>query len=320
MKTYLNTLLLLAFTTVVCGAGYYFTEIQQPARLSHLQDVEEMSRLQHAQVIQLLAQAEKSSDMADASVRKWNSRYRFVPPELSTPDVVEYMEELTPKGFEAFDLRLEGVEQTPDVNFYTFSVDGTGYYSSLQNFIWQIENRPNFYRIRELSMARTTVYDQSRSSDKRGREMVQFSMLLDVYFGGLDGLSPERSELVDVPAEYQPSRDLYHNSFYPLIRERNRGSGGQDGLFDIRHASLVSIAGSRAIFQDGDSQFIVYEGSQVAYGTITRIDPINVFVRANLTIDGKSEVVDIEMKNERPVYRQAEGDVNLVPVETGRNN
>jgi len=319
MNTYLNTLLLLGVALVVCGAGYYVTEIQQPARLEHLQDVERVARLQHAQVIQLLAQAEKSSDMADASVRKWNSRYRYVPTELSTPDVVEYLEEMTPQGFEAFDVRLETVKQSSDVNHYTFSVDGTGYYANLYDFIWQVENRPDFYRIRQLSMSRTTVYDQSRGSDKRGREMVRFSMMLDVFFGGLDGLSPERDQLAVVPADYRPSRDLLHNSFYPLVRGRARDDGAGSGLFDIRHASLVSIAGSRAIFQDGNSQFIVYEGSQVAYGTITRIDPINVFVRANLTIDGKSEVVDVQMKSERPIYRQAEGDVNLVPVETGQN-
>jgi hypothetical protein len=317
MNSYLNTLLIVLLAVVVSGAGYYVTEVQQPATLKHLRDVDRVARLQHAQVAQLLAEAEESSDRADATVRKWNSRFRYIPTALGTPDVVEYLEELTPEGFEAFDVRLEETYQTDDVNFYRFTVDGTGNYASLYDFVWQIENRADFYRIHDLEMSRTTVYDDTRS--RRGIEMVQFSLTLDAYFGGLEGLSTDRGLLADVPDDARPSRDLPHNSFYPLVRERRAARGtAQSGLVDVRHASLVSIAGSRAIFQDGNSQFIVYEGSSVANGTIVRIDPLNVVVRASLTIDGKTETVDIQMESPPPTYRQAEGRNRLVPVETGQ--
>ncbi|PEN11384.1 hypothetical protein CRI94_15205 [Longibacter salinarum] len=318
MKTYLNTLILFVVALAISGAGYYVTEVNQPATLKHLRDVDRVARLQHAQVAQLLAEAEQSSDRADATVRKWNSRFRYVPADLSTPDIVDYLEELTPKGFEAFDVRLEDVQESPDVNHYRFSIDGTGQYKSLYEFVWQIENRPDFYRIHDLEMSRTTVFEESRSS--RGTEMVQFSMTLDAYFGGLDGLSTDRDLLADVPEEAKPAAELPHNSFYPLVRERRTvSSSSNSGLVDVRHASLVSIAGSRAIFQDGNSQFILYEGSSVANGTIVRIDPLNVVVRASLTIDGKTEIIDIGMDSTPPSYRQAEGDNRLVPVETGQN-
>jgi hypothetical protein len=317
MKTHFNTLLLLFVALAVSGAGYYVTEVRQPATLQHLRDVDRVARLQHAQVAQLLAEAEQSSDRADATVRRWNSRYRYIPASLSTSDVIEYLEELTPSGFEAFDVRLDDVESSPDVDHYSFTVDGTGSYAAIYDFIWQIENRPDFYRIRDLEMGRITVVDGK--SGTRGQEMVRFSLLLDVFFGGLDGLSADRDLLATAPEDVLPERDVPHNSFYPLVRERVRASGpGTAGQVDIRHASLVSIAGSRAIFQDGNTQFIVYEGSSVAYGTIVRIDPLNVVVRASLTIDGKTEIVDIQMESTRPTYRQAEGNAQLVPVETGQ--
>ena len=237
---------------------------------------------------------------------------------LSTPfdfHAVEYLEELTPEGFESFDVELEEMVETDDVNFYRFAIEGTGFFPSIYDFIWQIENRPDFYRIHDLELSRTTLYDDARTS--RGTEMVQFSMTLDTYFGGLEGLSETREGLATVPEEVHPSRELPHNSFYPLVRERKRkGSASPSGLVDVRHASLISIAGSRAIFQDGTSQFIVYEGSSVANGTIVRIDPLNVVVRASLVVDGKSEVVDIQMENTPPTYRQAEGTNRLVPVDT----
>jgi hypothetical protein len=315
MRTYLNTLILLAVTVAVALAGYYVTSIQQPGTLNRLRDIDRVARLQHAQVAQLLAEAEQSSDRADATVRKWNSRYRFIPTGLSTPDVVEYLEELTPEGFESFDVQLKELVESSDVNFYRFKIEGTGLYPSIYDFIWQIENRPDFYRIHDLELSRTTLYDDARSS--RGTEMVQFSMTLDTYFGGLEGLSTDRSGLAMVPASVHPARELPHNSFYPLVRERKpRGKASPSGLVDVRHASLISIAGSRAIFQDGTSQFIVYEGSSVANGTIVRIDPLNVVVRASLVIDGKSEVVDVQMESTPPTFRQAEGQNRLVPVDT----
>lgn len=315
MRTYINTLIILAVAVVVAGSGYYVTSVQQPATLNRLRDIDRVARLQHAQVSQLLAEAEQSSDRADATVRKWNSRYRYIPASLSTPDIVEYLEELTPEGFESFDVELEEMVETDDVNFYRFAIEGTGFFPSIYDFIWQIENRPDFYRIHDLELSRTTLYDDARTS--RGTEMVLFSMTLDTYFGGLEGLSESREGLAAVPEEVHPARELPHNSFYPLVRERKRkGSASPSGLVDVRHASLISIAGSRAIFQDGTSQFIVYEGSSVANGTIVRIDPLNVVVRASLVVDGKSEVVDIQMESAPPTYRQAEGTNRLVPVDT----
>jgi len=317
MNTRINTLVLFAVTLVVCGVGYYLTEIRQPATLEHLSGVDRVGRLQHAQVAQLLAEAEQSSDLADQSVRKWNSRYRFIPTSLSTPDVIEYLEDLTPDGFEAFDVRLEEAHASSDVDHYTFSVEGTGYFENLYDFVWQIENNADFYRIRDLSMTRATVFDDDEYRG-RGREMVRFTMMLDVYHGGLDGLSTDRENLASVSAEYRPAQEMPHDAFRPLVRERIRRTGvSQSGRVDVRHASLISIAGSRAIFQDGTSQFILYEGSPVANGTIVKIDPINVFVRASLTIDGSTEVFDIQMENARPSFRQAEGNAQLVPVETG---
>lgn len=313
MNSYVNTFLLVLITAAVGAAGYYWTYVRQPARIQHFEDLKEVQRLQYAKVDQLLAEAEQTADRADAVVRRWNTRYRYVPKSLYTPAIVEYLETLTPNGFEAFDITLEQTTQAPEVSYYTFSVDGTAYYSSLYDFIWKIENRPDFYRIRDLSMARTTVYDQSKSS--RGREMVRFSLKLDAYYAGSAGLSTHRDSLVKVPPEFQSASDLSHNSFYPLVREQTRESA-DNNLVDVKQAVLASIAGGRAIFQDGNSQFVLYEGSSVRNGTIVKIDPINVFVRARLTTDGETEVIDIPLETERPTYRQAEGDSRLVPVES----
>ena len=307
-----NTLLLLVVLLLVTGTGYYVTEIHQPSARQRLEDMRRVARSQQGEVAQLLAEAEVSADRAEETVRKWEARYRYVPTTLKTPEIVEYLEAHTTKGFEAFNMRLDGVTTSPDVSRYTFSIDGTGYYQSLYEFIWAMENNPEFYRIRDLHMSRTEVQDARTGSR---RDMVRFTMKLDTYFMGLEGLSAERDALPTVPVAYLPTRTLPDNSFYPRVRIHSPKAVDDDRL-DVERGTLLSIAGNRAIFQDGTTQYIVYEGSSVRNGTIVRIDPLNVVVRASLTKDGRTETVDIQMEAARPSFRQAEGTSQLVPIDT----
>lgn len=307
-----NTVLLLGLLVLVAGGGYYVTEIHQPAARQRLDDMSRVARSQQGEAAQLLAEADLSADRAEETVRKWEARYRYVPTSLTTPDIVEYLETHTAAGFEAFNVRLDGVTNDADVSRYTFSVDGTGYYQNLYDFIWAMENNPEFYRIRDLNMSRTEVQDVRTGSR---RDMVRFTLKLDAYFMGLEGLSADRDELVRVPEAYMPARDLADNSFYPRVRVQTPRSADDDRL-DVERGTLLSIAGNRAIFQDGTTQYIVYEGSTVRRGTIVRIDPINVVVRASLTKDGRTETVDIQMEAGRPSFRQAEGNSQLVPIDT----
>jgi hypothetical protein len=308
-----NTALLLALTLVVSGIGYYVTGIHQPAEVERLESMRRISRHSQGEVAQLLAEAEASADRAEAAARKWNARYRVVPDRMKTPDIVEYLEGITSRGFEAFDIRLEDIQTTPDVSTYTLDVNGTAYYSSLYDFIWEIENRPAFYRIRDLEMARTEVRD-ARGEEETVRDMVRFTMKLDAYFNGIEGMSADEAALTEPAPELLPVAELPHNSFYPLVKPP-RETGGADDRLDVESAALVSIAGNRAIFQDGDTQYIVYDGTSVAGGVVTKIDPVNLFVRARLTKDGVTESVDIRMEAATPSYRQARGNTQLVPLE-----
>lgn len=307
-----NTVLLVGLLLLVAGAGYYVTEIYQPAQMQHLKDMNRVARSQQGEVAQLLSEAEVSADRTEETLRKWNARYRYVPTTLTTPDIVDYLESYTSDGFEAFNIRLDGTSRTSDVSKYTFSVDGTAYYSALYRFIWAMENNPDFYQIRDLNMSRTEVKDARRQTL---RDMVRFTMKLDAYYMGVDGLSVDRNELASVPDAYLPVKTLPNDSFEPKVRVQRASSSVNDDKLDVEQASLVSIAGNRAIFQDGSTQYIVYEGTSVRYGTITRIDPINVLVRASLTKDGRTESVDVAMAEMSQSYRQAKGSNQLVPID-----
>ncbi|NBB85861.1 MAG: hypothetical protein GVY12_06525 [Bacteroidetes bacterium] len=315
MNRLLPTFLVALLTLLIAGAGYYVTTVRQPAQLQQVQAPQGANTDRDA-MTQLLAQAATSADRAEETVRKWEARYRYIPDTLSTPDIVEYLDAITASNYEAFNVQLADVQRTPDINWYVFDVSGTASYRQLYDFVWQIENNPAFYRIQGLNVARTIVAEQAPGSRRQERNMVRFDLTLEAYFGGREGLSTSRERLAKAPPEYLPARTLPHNSFYPLVQP-SAASTPDDDLLSVETAQLVSIAGSRAIFQDGNTQYLVYEGTSIRNGSIVKIDPINVVVRARLQKDGRNRVVDLQMETEDPEYRQAAGEqTRLVPIET----
>ena len=308
-----STLLLLLLTGLLAGAGYYTTEVRQPAELQRIDDSEKAARLRVAEVEQLLVEEAATEEMADAAVRKWRARYKYIPEEMKTPDIVEYLESHTTRGFDAFNINLEGVKTTPDFKYYTFSVEGTAYYANLYHFIWHIENNREFYQVRDLSMTHTDVFDENeRTGAQRRKDMVKFSLKLDAYFAGVEGLSAAKDELMPVPAQMLPASTPAHNSFYPVVRAELEPN--DELLVNVEEAELVSVAGTRAMFEDERGQHMLSEGDAVYLGQIVKVDPARASVRASLNKGGIVAVVDVELDTGQDSFRQARGRENVVPI------
>lgn len=315
MNRFLPTLLIALLTLLVAGAGYYLTAVHQPAQRQQLH-TPQSTHPERTDMAHLMEQATASADRVEATMRRWEARYRYIPDTLSTPDIVEYLDAITGDTYEAFNVQLTTIRHTPDISWYAFDVSGTASYRQLYDFVWQIENNPAFYRIHDLNIARTIVAEQAPDGRRQERNMVRFDLTLKAYFGGRDGLSTTRERLAVAPPEYLPARTLPDNSFYPLVQP-STPSPPDDDLLDVETAQLVSIAGNRAIFQDGNTQYLVYEGTSVRNGRIVKIDPIDVVVRARLQQNGRTRVVDRQMETDDPEYRQGAGEqTRLVPIDT----
>ena len=83
----------------------------------------------------------------------------MLPSELSSPDVVPYLNALSTRGFERFDLTLSGLTPGQTASYYTYQVTGQAYFESLYAFIWHLENGRGLYRVRDLSIKKkvTTI-------------------------------------------------------------------------------------------------------------------------------------------------------------------
>ena len=329
-----NIIILAICWVLVAGAGVYVTFFEQPGEIERLETAEKLARLRQAEVTALLAEQSSSSEMAREIITKWRARYKIIPNELKTPDIIAYLNRLTASGFKNFDVRLGGNSAGRDFATYTFSATGRAYYTSLYKFIWEIENNRNFYSVRNLTLDHIDLVDENEETGtKELQVLVSFSMSIDAYYGGAEGLSAGDEGLVGlfesdglpitkedgaerppVPSYVLPEMKPITNPFYPLIMESLPPN--TYGLLEVDNAQLVSIIGAdKAIFLEGGEYRTLGVGDPVYLGELTLIDPTNDRVLVRLNRGGIIDEVEMTMSTgER--FRQALGPVRLSPIES----
>lgn len=324
-----NILILVAAWLVVTGTGFYITFVTQPRDLERVQKAEQLASLKQAEVTSLLAEVASTKQMADDAVRKWHARYKVIPDTLASYSVVDYLNNLTTSGFKNFDVALAGVHRQQDYSFYSFSVTGRGYYSSLYRFIWEVENNRLFYKIRDLSVEHVDLKDtEPQTGNERLRVMVGFTFTLDAYFAGRDGLSApetmyaglfEDNELPmgrsdgrpPVPSSYLASSQPRGNPFFPSVLDEIPPN--TYNLLEVENANLVAIVGDKALFTDTHGTHRLGVGDKVYLGYVKVIDPKKDLVIVHLNKGGIVDEVELTLHSGED-YRQALGPQQLAPI------
>lgn len=320
-----NVLVLALCWVVAVGAGVYMTFIKHPEELDRVQKAEQVIRMKQAELTALLSEESESEQLANAAVQKWNARYRSIPSTLSSPEVVAYLNDLTPSGFENFDVAYDRTTSLTDYSYHTFRITGRGYFNSLYRFVWDIENSRSFYRLRDLNLDHIDLIKRERDSEKeRMQVMVSFSMTVEAYFGGIEGMSAESVQVADadggllsdspvpeVPDFVLPKRRPDINPFFPVIMDNLPPN--TDNLVDLDNATLVSVAGDRAVFQYDGGYRSLKVGDAIYLGHIESIDPLEGIVSARLNLGGIIDEVELKMETgER--FRHAVGPSLLAPT------
>ena len=306
----LNTLILSAFLAVAVGGGYVVTKKQQPERLAAVEaDIEALEN-RSAEVETLIAQEASASEEAALTLSRWNSRYKVLPPTLSSPEVVAYLNALSSRGFKRFDLTLTGLTPATDASYYTYQVTGEAYFESLFAFIWHVENGRGLYRVRDLSITKmVTTVPNPTTGVNRQVILAQYAMAVDAYFSGNADISAPDSVFTP-PDEAFPSRRAAINPFFPYILDTLPPN--TDDLVDVEADPLVSVIGGTAVFDRGGELRQLRAGSRVYLGTLGNVDPQRGRVTVNLNKGGIRERVELDLETgER--YRQHLGRAALVP-------
>ncbi len=308
----LNTVVLSVVLVLIVGFGVYVTQKKQPERLERLEKEETALRLRKAEVEELLVEKSGSSSRADAALRRWNSRYKVLPATLTSPAVVDYLNALSGgSGFRTFDIALGGTGRNEAFSTLTYNVKGQGRFEALYRFIWHLENGRGLYRVRNLNVEAVVVREENPETNVARRDdLVEFSMSVNAYFAGADGMSAPDSFVV-VPDEVLPAKTLAANPFYPLILDALPPN--TDNLVDVEADSLVSLVGPVAVFRDDLGARPLRTGDRVYLGRITHVDPNEARVVAELNKGGIRERVEIHLATGAR-YRQALGSARLAQL------
>ncbi len=291
---------------------------------------EKVVRLKKAELDELFLQQTSSEAAAKDATRRWFARYKIIPEELKSPDVIAYLNGLTAAGFKNFDVTSTGTKSEPDFSYHTYAVDGRAYFSSLYKFIWDIENNRNFYRIDNLTLDEIDLITTDRKSGKeRMQIMVSFRMSLNAYFSGTEGVSaPEElfaelmegellptgwsSQLPPVPTDILPANSPAINPFYPGILQNIPPNTDDHLEIEATGTELISIVGGKAVFRDDTGYRTLGIGDPIYLGQITDIDPLEGRVLARLNKGGIIDEVEVFLQSEDS-YRRAMGGTRLTP-------
>lgn len=321
-----NIIVLSVFWVLAVGGGVYATFVKQPGELDRVHKAEQMIQMEQAELTALLVEETESEQLAAEALSRWNARYRSIPAKLTSAEVVGYLNQLTPSGFENFDVSYDRTTDLADFSYHTYRINGRGYFNSLYRFVWEIENGRPFYRLRDLSLDHIDVLKNDANTDReRLQVMVSFTLNVEAYYGGVEGMSPEGVllantdaglptgvEAFELPPDVLPVRRPATNPFYPLIMDQLPPN--TDNYVDVETATLVSIAGDVAVFQFNGEYRSVGVGDAVYLGYITALDQLGGKVHVRLNKGGIIDEVTLELDTVGR-FMQARGANRLVPTE-----
>jgi len=327
-NVYQNMIALGLCFALVSGGGVWLTFMKQPEEMDRLHKAEQLAKSKQAELEGLMLEVTASQDEVEQVMRRWKSRYKVIPQNLLSEEVISYLNIKTRTGFNPFDIVFTGVTETPNFNKYIFEVTGRGYFNKLYDLIWSIENERRFYRIENLELSHFDLMTTDKETDREKLEiMVSFSFNLEAYYGGSAGLSATDDlqdlgisgegetvtalpDLDKLPPGIRPTRRTALNPFYPLILDQIPPN--TEGLLEMDKATLVSIVGDKAVFETKDGFLSMGVGDDVYLGQITEVDPREGVVRARLNKGGIIDEVEIHIDTEAQ-YKQAQGALKLTP-------
>ena len=305
----INTILLAVFLAVATGGGYYVTQTQQPAEIERLDAEIEALENRDTEVEALLAQEAQASEEAAATLARWNTRYKVLPTSLESADVVAYLNALSARGFQRFDLSLTGVTQDVTASYYTYQVTGEAYFESLYAFIWNVENSRGMNRLRDLSVRKKVTTVESGPNEGRQVILAEFAFAVDAFFSTNSDISAPDSAIVPPPEAF-PARRAAVNPFFPFVLETLPNN--VDDLVEPETDPLVSVIGGTAVFDRGGELRQLRAGDRVYLGRIGNVDPTRARVTVDYNRGGIRERVEIDLETgER--YRQALGRQSFSP-------
>lgn len=276
-----NTLILLFFLILILGGGYFLISWKQSPEIEQLEVRVESLQQEHrelSEIVELYPFYEDALNRAEEWIEEFDKSFF----DTGHPDnIYRYLTELGAAGPRVtFSYQLQDSTQYDDYGIVTSTVNGRGPWNGVYRLINRIENSQPLQRLDQLEIRPVNEPGEYGNT--------HFSFRIRSYYGRT---TPERDRGQEVRLQ---TASLYHNPFFPLIRQVEPN---EENLPDVENSRLIGLSDNRAFLRDQNGRMVqLRQGDAVYLGRMTAIDVRGGTAQFRLNKGGLIEQVTLEVR------------------------
>ncbi|MBI4534695.1 MAG: hypothetical protein HY708_00355 [Ignavibacteriae bacterium] len=282
-----NSIALGVILVLILGVGIYIRAFSLPGKLSKIEV--EIKRIDEElqNTPSLINQFNDLSVLLDDTKKRWESRYKEIPPADITAQTYAYFSGLMDlSGDVKLDLIYNGVQQKGNYGYNIYDLKGEARFADFYRFIWYLENGRRLYKIQSLNLKGLEVAETEKEP---GHILVTYQMTLYAYFSSMPELATPGGERPIAPnyLAKDPFGPVITTGIPPNLRS----------LVEVERSDLKAVIPGKAFLVDQNNVFkTLQEGDEVYLGYVTKIVPEEGRIECTLNKGGIIEKVELKIR------------------------
>lgn len=260
------TLFLLCVLVVVGSLGAYWAFLVQVRRLDEAKLSVEHVRKQISETSEKVVAIQENNQRWDELQGERDVPKKCIPAAENSQISYEYFHSLlvsSPLLLE-YDFVTLDQGQEGELHYTGYEISGEGTFTSLFNFMSQLETLPRLYRIDQFEVVESRIRDPLNQVEWPG---VSFSMRVRGYSNPVNG-----TEVSPVQVAEGDYRDLF-DPFAPRFIARENNDQMIEVDVDVDFLSILSVAWDTAFLKTGNGKVVaVQAGTSIRDGFVTELD------------------------------------------------
>jgi Tfp pilus assembly protein PilO len=276
-----NTLILLVVLLAILGTGFGYIQYYQKSTIEEMNVTVDELQNEYNNKKSVADQLPVVREQFEAAQKFIENFDKALFSSSNSDDVFDFLIDLSPESDDLeFNYVYSDSSLTERYGIISSSINGTGSYRSVFNFINRIENSQAVQKINNITV--TPIGEPGNYN------RVSFNFDINSFYN--------RSGTMDALAMFTNLRsvDDFSNPFFPLIRDL---PPNVDNLTNIENSRLVGISSSKVFVMNQNGRMVsLSENDPVYMGRLERIDLTNGRAIFRLNKGGIIEMVTLEVQ------------------------
>lgn len=276
-----NTLILFVVLLAILGTGFGYIQYYQKSTIEEMNATVEELQNEYNNKRSIADQLPVIREQFEAAQKFIENFDKALFSSSNSDDVFDFLIDLSPESDDLeFNYVYSDSSLTERYGIISSSINGTGSYRAVFNFINRIENSQAVQKINNITV--TPIGEPGNYN------RVSFNFDINSFYN--------RSGTMDALAMFTNLRpvDNFSNPFFPLIRDLPPNVGN---LTNIENSRLVGISSSKVFVMNQNGRMVnLSENDPVYMGRLERIDLTNGRAIFRLNKGGIIEMVTLEVQ------------------------